>query len=60
MTKGKAFTVTAKVVRRGTSTAVSGMPVTLQRRLVGQTTWSTVGSSTTGAAGGHSWSVKQA
>ena len=57
--KAKALTVTAKVVRRGTTTAVSGMPITLQRRVKGKTAWSTVGSSTTSAAGTHSWSVKQ-
>jgi len=57
--KSKAFTVTAKVVRRGTTTVVSGMPVTLQRHLKGKTTWSTVSTGTTGSAGTKSWSVTQ-
>ena len=59
VTKNKAFTVTAKVVRRGASTVVPGMPVTLQKHLKGKTTWTTVSRSTTGSAGTKSWSVKQ-
>ena len=37
--KGRYFAVTGKVVRRGTSTVVGGMPVTLQRRMWGKTAW---------------------
>jgi bacillolysin len=58
--KAKAFTVTAKVVRRGTSSVISGMTVTLQRRLKGKTAWTTVGTSgATSAKGTRSWSVKE-
>jgi bacillolysin len=58
--KGKAFTLTAKVVRRGTTTTViSKMPVKLQRHVAGTTTWRTVSSSTTSAAGTRSWSITQ-
>ena len=51
--------MTAKVVRRGTTSVISGMPVTLQRRVKGSTLWRAVSSSTTSAAGTRSWSVKQ-
>ena len=32
--------MTGKVTRRGTSTVVASMPVSLQRRMWGRTTWS--------------------
>ena len=35
--KGRYFTVTGKVTRQGTSTAVARMPVSLQRRKSGKT-----------------------
>ena len=56
---GRAYTVSVKVTRRGTSTAVAGMPVTLQRHVRNETTWRNVSSSTTSSAGTRSWSVKQ-
>ncbi len=57
--KNKAFTITAKAVRRGTTTAVAGMPVTLQRHLKGKTVWSNVSTLPTAANGTRAWSVKQ-
>jgi bacillolysin len=56
--RNKAFTVTARVVRRGTRTVVAGMPVTLQRHLKGQA-WRTVSTGTTNARGIRSCAVKQ-
>jgi hypothetical protein len=58
-TKGRAFRVTVKVTRRGTSSVVSGMPVTLQRRVKGSSVWRSVSTGPTSAAGTRSWSVKQ-
>ncbi|MDX6232631.1 MAG: hypothetical protein QOH68_1619 [Nocardioidaceae bacterium] len=57
--KGKPFTITAKVVRRGMSTLVRGMPLTLQRRLVGKTAWSTLSTGSTTAKGIKTWTVRQ-
>ena len=45
--KGKAFTITAKVTRRGTSSLVTAMPVTLQRHVKGETVWRPVSTATT-------------
>ena len=56
--KGRYFTVTGKVTRRGTSTVVGAMPVTLQRRMWGKTTWTTVSTGTTTSKGTKAWSVK--
>ena len=56
---GRAYTVSVKVTRRGTSTAVAGMPVTLQRHVRNESTWRTVSSGPTSSAGTRSWSVKQ-
>ena len=57
--KGVYFTVTGKVVRRGTTSPISGMPVVLQRRLTTQTAWSNAVTGTTGAAGTKGWAVRQ-
>jgi bacillolysin len=57
--KGKAFTITAKVTRRGTSSLVTAMPVTLQRHVRGETVWRPVSTGTTSYKGTRSWSVKQ-
>jgi hypothetical protein len=57
--KNRAFTVTGKVTRRGTSSLVAGMPVTLQRRVVGTSVWRAVSNATTNARGVKAWSVKQ-
>ena len=57
-TPGRYFTVTGRVVRRGTSTAVASMPVSLQRRMWGKTTWSSLSTGTTGSGGTKAWSVK--
>ena len=51
--------MTVKVTRRGTSTAVASMPVTLQRHVRNETTWRTVSSGPTSTAGTRSWTVKQ-
>jgi bacillolysin len=58
--KNAAFAITAKAVRRGTTSVVAGVRVTLQRHLKGQTAWRTVSAATTNANGVHAWSVKQA
>ena len=57
-TKGRTFTVTGKVTRRGTSTVVASMPVSLQRRMWGKTTWSSLSTGTTTSKGTKVWSVK--
>ena len=57
--KGRAFTVTAKVVRRGSTSVVGSMRVALQRRLYGTSTWRAVSSGTTGSRGTKAWSVRQ-
>ncbi len=57
--KGRAFTVTAKVTRRGASTLVAGMPVTLQRHVAGETVWRTVSTAATTTKGTRAWAVKQ-
>ncbi len=57
-TPGRYFTVTGKVVRRGTSTVVASMPVSLQRRMWGKTTWSSLSTGTTTSKGTKAWSVK--
>jgi bacillolysin len=58
VTKGRAFTVTGKVVRRGSTSVVSGMPLTLQRHLYGKP-WSNLSTGTSGSHGTKAWSVKQ-
>lgn len=55
----RAFTVTGRVTARGTSTALSGRPVVLQRKASGASSWSTVSTGTTGSTGARSWSVTQ-
>jgi Zn-dependent metalloprotease len=57
-TIGRYFTVTGKVTRRGTSTVVASMPVSLQRRMWGKTTWSSLSTGTTTSKGTKAWSVK--
>jgi acyl-coenzyme A thioesterase PaaI-like protein len=58
--RNKSFTVTAKVVRRGTTTVVvAGVPLTLQRLLTGRKTWRKVSVGSTSAKGTRSWSVHQ-
>jgi bacillolysin len=57
--KNKAFIVTGKVVRRGTTTPVAGMPLLLQKRLSTQSTWTNVIGGTTASNGTKSWGVKQ-
>ena len=57
-TKGRYFKVTGKVTRQGTSTVVGSMPVKLQRRMWGVTTWSTLTTGTTTSKGTKAWSVK--
>ncbi len=59
MRPGGWFTVTGKVVKRGTASGVAGMPVVLQRRQVTQTTWSDAVTGTTGAGGTKAWAVRQ-
>jgi hypothetical protein len=56
--KNQPFTVTAKVVRRGTSTVIGAMPVVLQRKVSGATAWSNVATGTTSARGLKAWSVR--
>ena len=56
--KNRAFTVTGKTVRRGTSTTVASMPVLLQRRYPGGS-WATASTGTTGSKGTKVWSVRQ-
>jgi len=56
--KGKYFTVTGKVVRLGTSTPIATMPVSLQRRMWGKTTWTSLSTGTTTSKGIKAWSVK--
>jgi bacillolysin len=58
--KGKAFRLTAKVVRRGTRSVVPGVRVTLQRHVGGQHVWHTVSAGTTNAQGVRAWSLRQA
>ena len=50
--------MTGKVTRRGTSTVVASMPVSLQRRMWGKTTWSSLSTGTTTSKGTKAWSVK--
>lgn len=54
------FTVTGKLVERGTTRAVPGVRLTLQRRLAGSSAWTTVSSGDTSAAGTRSWQVQLA
>jgi hypothetical protein len=56
--KGKYFTVTGKVTRMGTSTPITTMPVSLQRRMWGKTTWTSLSTGTTTSKGTKAWSVK--
>ncbi len=54
----KPFTVTAKVVRRGGTAVIRSMPVVLQRRVSGASTWRNVSSARTGSKGTASWSTR--
>ena len=56
--RNKKFTVTAKVLRRGSSTTIRSMPVVLQRKVSGQHSWHKVASGRTGSKGTKAWSVK--
>jgi Zn-dependent metalloprotease len=56
--RNRAFTLTVRVVRRGTRSVVAGMPVTLQRHLRGQP-WRAFRTGTTNSHGTRSWAVKQ-
>ena len=56
--KGRYFTVTGRVTRRGTSTVLGGMPVSLQRRMWGKTAWANLSAGTTTSKGTKAWSVK--
>jgi hypothetical protein len=58
--KNRPFTVTGKVVKRGTTSVVSGMPVVLQRRLATSSVWVNVITGTTDWRGTRTWSVRQA
>ncbi len=53
------FPISTRVVLRGTRTNVAGMPVTLQRRSAGSSTWSTVSNRTSTSAGTATWTVRQ-
>jgi len=57
--RNRPFSVTGKVVRRGTAAAVRMMPVVLQRRAVDQSSWRTVAYGRTGPGGTRTWSVAQ-
>ncbi len=52
-----AFSLTAVVVRRGTSTRVAGAPVVLQRKV--GAAWRNMAGGTTNSSGWKSWSVTQ-
>ena len=50
--------MTGKVTRRGTSTVVASMPLSLQRRMWGSTTWTSLNTGTTGGNGAKARPVK--
>ena len=54
--KNKPFVLTARVVRRGSSATVAGMPLVLQRNTGGG--WSTVASGSSGSRGTRAWTVR--
>ncbi|MET0838607.1 MAG: M4 family metallopeptidase, partial [Marmoricola sp.] len=57
--KNTYFNITGTVTRRGTTTKVPGIKVTLQRHLQGRTTWVTVTSGTTNSVGAKAFRVRQ-
>lgn len=57
--RGQRFALTGKVVDRGTTTAVAGVPVALQQLPSGSRTWRTVARGTTPASGAVRWTLSQ-
>ncbi len=57
--RNRAFTVTGRVVKRGTSSVIAGAPVILQRRLATSSVWSNVATGTTNSLGVKAWAVRQ-
>jgi len=57
--RNRLFTVTGRVVKRGTSSVVAGAPVILQRRLATSSVWSNVATATTNSLGVKAWAVRQ-
>ncbi len=57
--KNRAFTVTGRVVKRGTTSVVAWAPVILQRRLATSSVWSNVATGTTNSLGVKAWAVRQ-
>jgi Zn-dependent metalloprotease len=57
--RNRLFTVTGRVVRRGTTSVVAGVAVILQRRLATSSVWSNVATGTTGSTGVKAWAVRQ-
>ncbi|MET0999331.1 MAG: M4 family metallopeptidase [Marmoricola sp.] len=57
--KNRAFTVTGRVVKRGTTSVIAGAPVILQRRLATSSVWSNVATGTTNSLGVKAWAVRQ-
>ncbi len=55
--KKKPFVLTARVVRRGSSSPVAGIGVVLQRKA--GSSWANVSSGTTGRSGTKAWTVRQ-
>ncbi|MEO7351122.1 MAG: fibronectin type III domain-containing protein, partial [Marmoricola sp.] len=54
----RAFTLTARLVRRNTSTVVGAMPLVLQRKVSGWRYWHKVSTGTTSTHGTKAWSVR--
>ncbi|MCW2848684.1 MAG: hypothetical protein JWR90_2658 [Marmoricola sp.] len=57
--KDKPFTITARVVKRGSAILIGSMGVVLQRKPAGQSYWSNLATGVTNARGLKSWSVRQ-